>query len=215
MKYFVLGCALLIAVSAVGQVKFGIHGNIISSDLTATLQNIAGVPPNTSTTGVIMNEVYNLGLGGGIHLDFDLGLLTIRVSGDYITLSPDQEKFKNAVQAYAPGLAVSVDGGRITVIQGTANAKLVLFPFPVVKIYATGGGGFAPVSSTTATLTLGTTKITLEPITKQTVGTANVGAGVDIALGSMALFGEIKLNWLWLKEGTLGYLPIGTVGLTF
>lgn len=221
MKYVVLCCAFLLAVSATAQVpgpsvKFGVHGNLISSDLTAKLQKFAGVTPGTSTTEVALKEVYGLGLGGGIHLDIDLGILSFRVSGDYITMSPDKDKFKTVVQPLVPaGQTATVDGGRIDVIQGTANAKLVILPLPIVKPYLTGGGGFAKASSSEVTLAIGTASIKFEPVKGQTVGTANAGAGVDISLGGLALFGEIKLNWLWLEEGTLSYLPIATVGLTF
>ena len=49
----------------------------------------------------------------------------------------------------------------------------------------------------------------------KTLTTANVGAGVDLTLGGLTLFGELKLNWIFTDEKTSSQVPIGTVGITF
>jgi hypothetical protein len=98
----------------------------------------------------------------------------------------------------------------------------VLFPLPVVHIYATGGIGLASIKFQSATVTvpgLGATTVDdpgkLLGIDKQTKMTTNVGAGIDIALGGLALFGEVKLNWIFTDPNTTSMVPIGTVGITF
>ena len=92
-------------------VNFGIHGNVISSDINAVVRDVAGLPDPNGTYEVALEEVYGLGLGGGLHLDVDLGLLTFRLSGDYVTLSPDEEKFASAIQVYFPVPLTFVEGG--------------------------------------------------------------------------------------------------------
>ncbi|MBP1648227.1 MAG: hypothetical protein H6Q30_1672, partial [Bacteroidetes bacterium] len=52
-------------------------------------------------------------------------------------------------------------------------------------------------------------------IDSQTKMTTNVGAGLDIALGGITLFGEVKLNWIYTDPNTTAMIPIGTVGITF
>src|SRR5512135_1836560 len=112
MRRYLLFLALLISTAASAQsIRFGLHGNMINSDINATIQRISGIPTTTSQVQVALSEIYGLGLGGGIHVDLELSVLSIRVSGDYITLSPDKDKFKNYVQVVVPGLPVQfVDG---------------------------------------------------------------------------------------------------------
>ena len=83
-------------------VDFGVHGNIISSEINAVLRDIAGLPAPSGTYEIALEEVYGLGLGGGLHLDVDIGLLTFRLSGDYVTLSPDEEKFAERCSGVLP-----------------------------------------------------------------------------------------------------------------
>jgi hypothetical protein len=223
MKHLIVfGSVMLITLSASAQtpgvsVEFGVQGNVISSNINAVLRDVAGIAPPTSTYELALEEVYGLGLGGGVHLDVNLGILSFRVYGDYVTLSPDGAKFEDAVQAYFPGAPFKyIEGGRIDIYSGNVNLKLVILPLPVVKPYLTGGGGVAHVKTTPAKLSFaGNPLPDFEILKAQTVGTLNVGAGVDFWLGPVALFGEIKVNWLFIEEGTSTYVPVGTVGITF
>lgn len=218
MKRFLLSCALLLSSMAWAQsIGFGVHGNMINSKINAKVKEIAGLTPTSGVLQVALDEVYGLGLGGGVHFDINLSVLTIRVSGDYITLSPDKDKFQAYVQQVIPGLPVKfVDGGKVDMISGTANAKLNIIPLPVFKPYVTGGVGLSNVNATEVTLSLGTANLApVSILKKQTVATYNLGAGADIELGSTALFVELKVNWIGLEEGTSTYVPIVTAGLTF
>jgi hypothetical protein len=49
----------------------------------------------------------------------------------------------------------------------------------------------------------------------QTKPTANVGAGVEINLGGVTLFGEAKVNWIMTEGETSTQVPLATIGLTF
>jgi len=190
---------------------------MISSNINAVLRDVAGMAPPSGTYELALEEVYGLGLGGGVHLDVNLGLLSFRVYGDYISLSPDKDKFASAVQRYFPGANIQfVEGGRIEMYSGSVNLKFTILPIPVVKPYLTGGGGLAHVKTTPAKLSFAGTPIPeFEILKTQNVGTINAGAGVDLGLGPITLFGEIKLNWIFIEEGTSTFVPIGTVGLTF
>jgi opacity protein-like surface antigen len=206
MKYRVLCLAILFAVATSAQaqpVAFGIHGNLVNF-------NFAGD----------FKEVYSLGYGGGAHLDFHLPILTLRLSGDYITISPDKEKYKSLLAQYvgaAIASGVTVDGLRINVISGNVNLKLPVLPLPVISVYATGGAGVVRLSATDATVTLnGAPLTTVKAPDAQTKASLNAGAGVDINLGgSMTLFGEVKVNWILTEGQTSTMVPLATVGLTF
>jgi opacity protein-like surface antigen len=218
MKRFLLSVALLLSTVASAQsIKFGIHGNLINSEINAKVKEIAGISPSTGTLQVALDQVYGLGVGGGVHFDVNLSVLSIRISGDYITLSPDKDKFRTYVQQVVPGLPVQfVDGGRVDMISGSANLKLVVLPLPVLQPYISGGAGLANVRATDVTLSLNGTNLSPVSILKtQTVGTFNAGAGADIVLGGLTIFGEIKANWILLDEGTSTFVPIVTAGITF
>ncbi len=219
MKKLIVLCALLFTLQAVAQVpgpsvSFGIQGDMINADLNAHLKQIAGLP-NGGFVDIALEQVYGLGLGGGIHLDIDLGLLSFRISGDYVTLSPDKDKFKAFIGTIFPGVEF-VEGGRVDLITGTVNAKLTIVPLPVVKPYVTGGGGVANITTTDAKLRFnGNDLPPFKILQSQTVGTVNAGVGIDLAFGGLALYGEIKVNKIFLKEGSGTFIPIATVGLTF
>ncbi len=204
-------CILLATAPSFAQVSFGIQGNAF----------------NFNTEGVA-NDIYGLGLGGGIHLDLGTPIIGIRVQGDYLFLNPDKAKYtKYAVSLLGAALAqgASIDGGKMEVWTANANAKLVLFPLPVVHIYATGGIGMASISFSEATINIPSVNVSrklteaevgqLLGLDKQTKMTTNVGAGLDISLGGLTLYGELKLNWIWTTPNTSSQVPIGTVGLTF
>ena len=204
-------CILLATATSSAQVGFGVQGN-------AT---------NFNTEG-IANDIYGLGLGGGLHVDFGTPVIGIRVSGDYMFMSPDKDKYSAyAVSMIGQTLAqgATIDGGKMEVFSANANAKLVILPLPVVHIYATGGIGVARVKFNEATVNIPSVgyskKLTEDEIAdllgidSQTKMTTNVGAGLDIALGGITLFGEVKLNWIYTDPNTTAMIPIGTVGITF
>lgn len=219
MKRLLLCGALLLAVSASAQtVGFGVHGNMFNSDVNAKVRQWAGITPSPGTTiDVALEEVYGLGLGGGAHLDIGLGLLGIRISADYLTLSPDKDKFKSYIQAALPGVPVEVvEGGKVEMISGSANLKLTILPLPILRPYITGGAGVTNVSVSDVVLSLNGVRLPAYAILKkQTVGSFNAGAGVDLDLKALTLFAEAKVNWIMLEEGTTTYLPIITAGVTF
>jgi hypothetical protein len=218
MKHLLLLCVLCFAISASAQtIGFGVHGNMINSDVNAKVKEILNLNETTpGTLQVALDEVYGLGFGGGIHLDISLPIISVRISGDYLTISPDKDKFSQYVKQSFGALPVSyVEGGKVDMISGNANIKLVVLPLPVFKPYATGGIGVCNVQATDVTLKFGNNNITTSILKKQTVMTYNVGVGLDIQLGSVAIFAELKGNWIPLDEGTVSLLPIATAGITF
>ena len=218
MKRLLLFGALLMATTASAQsIGFGVHGNMFNSDINAKAKSIAGIQNSTGTAQVAIEEVYGLGLGGGVHFDVGLGPVKLRISGDYLTLSPDKDKFKSYVQSVLPGFPVSfVEGGKVDMISGSANLKLVILPLPVVNPYITGGGGVTNVSATDVILSVNGAKLAPISILKnQTVGSFNAGAGVDLDFKAFAVYAEARVNWIMLDEGTSTYVPIITAGITF
>ena len=203
MKRLILCCALLIAVSltAQSQVRFGIQGDF-------TNVNVAGA----------VKDIYGLGLGGGIHFDINAGPLGLRLSGDYVFLSPDKDKYRALLATYLGSAAsgFSIDGGRIDVISGNLNLKLDVLPLPVIHVYATGGGGLVNLSVTEAKITFNGAPITTFPAMKtQTKASVNAGAGVDLSLGGLTLYGEVKIVWIMTEGETSTQVPLATIGLTF
>ena len=206
MKYLVLSIALLVAVStaAVAQVHFGIHGNVTNFNFGGDLDNI-----------------YGLGYGGGVHLDFKLPiLLSFRLSGDYLMLSPDKGKYQTFLARFVgPAVAsgITIDGGRIDVYSTNLNAKLDVLPLPVIHVYATGGVGYVRLSSTDAKLNFnGLPPVAVNaPVQTQSKPSVNAGAGVDLDLGPITLYGEVKVTWILTEGKTSTEVPLGTVGITF
>ncbi len=219
MKRILLFCALLIAYSASAQsIGFGVHGNMLNSDVNAKVKELLQLDQtNSGTLQVALDEVYGLGYGGGVHLDFNLPVITIRISGDYLTVSPDKDKFSTFVRQSFGNLPVSyVDGGKVDMISGNANAKIVVLPLPVVKPYVTGGVGLCNVNATEVTLSIGGANLKPVPILKtQTVFSYNAGVGVDFDFSGTAIFAEMKFNWINVDEGTVALVPIVTAGITF
>lgn len=224
MRTFVLSMALLLVVTftASAQVAFGVQGNLVNFKVSDELKQIAGLPQGNPET-VALEDVYGMGYGGGVHLDFSLGIFSLRVSGDYVTLTPDNEKFQTFLAQFvgASSTAFTVDGGRIEIIGGSANLKLVVFPLPVVKPYITGGIGISQVKAHETKVTY-TPPAPLSPITtnvtlieKQNPWTLNGGVGVDLVFGGLSLYVEVKVTAFYLEGGTSTYLPISSLGLTF
>jgi len=199
MKYCILFCAVLIAFSTAAQaqsVGFGVQGDIVNFNFAGDLK-----------------EVYSLGYGGGAHVDFHLGFVSLRLSGDYLLLTPDAAKVAELAGS-VPG--VTIDGLKITAISGNLNLKVPLIPLPVVSIYATGGGGVVYLKATDATvLYQGSPVTTVKAPDPQTKAALNAGAGADFSLGGVTLYAELKVNWILTEGETSTMVPLGTVGITF
>jgi opacity protein-like surface antigen len=200
-------------------VGFGIQGDVTNFKIGGDIARITGLSASPgNTTSLALQEVYGLGVGGGIHFDIGLPFLSFRISGDYLTLSPDNTKFQAFVRTYVglPGATVAVDGGRITMLSGNVNLKLNILPLPVIKPYVTGGAGMANLKAEDLSISVGALKVSgFQLIQTQTVSTFNLGAGLDLDFGGIAIFGEVKVNWVMLKEGTSVEVPIATAGITF
>ena len=216
MKYFVLCCTVLIAFSASAQVSagFGVQGDAINFNLG----NVAS-PTNVTLgnfTGDI-KDIYGIGYGGGIHFDVKMPILSFRVSGDYLTLSPDKNKYTDLLRPFLGGAAsaINIDGGKIDIYSVSANLKLTLIPLPVIGIYATGGAGYVRVNVADAKVTFNGLPLTTLKVEAQNKPAANAGAGVDLSFGGLTLYGELKITWIFTDPKTSTAIPYGTVGLTF
>jgi hypothetical protein len=129
-------------------------------------------------------------------------------------LSPDKAKYQSLLGPL--GSQVTIDGGRIDIYSANLNLKFNILPLPVIHVYVTGGGGFVDIKMNDATLSLGTFKLaTVKAFDTQTKPTLNAGAGVDIKLGPVALFAELKVNFIMTTGKTSSEVPLATVGLTF
>jgi opacity protein-like surface antigen len=218
MKYFILCCAALIAFSPSAQaqsVGFGVQGDVINFNV-GNVSNAFSVTTGDFTGD--LKDIYGLGYGGGVHLDLKLPILSFRVSADYISLSPNRDKYVTLLRKYAGNAAsaISIDGGRIDIYAANINLKLEVVPLPVVSIYATGGVGLVRVSVSEAKVSFNGFPLTTFPaVASQTKPAANVGAGVDLSLGGLTLFGELKIDFIFTDPKTSTAIPFATVGITF
>ncbi len=228
MKPFALLCALLVmAIPVTGLAQgspfsFGIQGDITNVNVGGG--NVTAIKISNGTVAGIggsVQDLFGIGYGGGLHVDMNLGLLSFRLEGDYITLSPDQSKLQSMIAAAtgSPALAAqfTVDGGKIQIYNAAVNGKLVLFPIPFFRIYGTGGVGLAALTVDKATLSLNGNPIyTVQPINTQTQFAYNIGAGVDIGSGKgFTLYAEARLNFVTTSPKTTAQVPVGIVGITF
>jgi hypothetical protein len=224
MKYFLLflACALLITSPASAQVptptlasvSWGIHANLTN----VKVGNVTNVVSANKDYTDALKDIYGIGYGGGLHLDVKLAILSFRVSGDYLTLSPDKAKYQALAATYLGSLAtgVGIDGGRIDVFAGSVDVKLNLLPLPIIGIYAIGGGGLVNLSVSKLTVTYNGQPVqTIPAVASQTKPAVNAGVGADISLGGLTLFGEVKLEWVFTDPNTTTQIPFATVGLTF
>lgn len=216
MKRAILFCAVLalFASSARTQgVGIGVQGDLVNFNLGIAQTKLT--IPNLNATvdySAILKNVYGLGYGGGVHFDVNFVLLSFRLSGDYIMLSPDKQKYQS--QFGVPG--ITIDGGRIDIYSANANLKLVVLPLPVIHVYLTGGAGVVRLNTHDATLSYNGFKIfTLPAFQSQTEPTVNAGAGVDLQLGPIALFAELKVNFIMTQGKTSSEVPLATAGITF
>ena len=217
MKRVILFCAVLVAFTASAGaqgLRFGIQGDFVNFNLGVAQTNVQIPNVGSLDLSSMVTKIYGLGYGGGLHFDVDLGLVSFRLSGDYIMLSPDKAKYQSLLGPI--GAQVTVDGGRIDIYSGNLNLKLNILPLPVIHVYVTGGAGFVDIKMNDATLSLGTFKLaTVKAFDSQTKPTLNAGAGVDLKLGPIALFAELKVNFIMTSGKTSSEVPLATVGLTF
>jgi hypothetical protein len=222
MKYLALCSAFLIAFTASAQVPtpsvvsfaFGIHGNLTN----VKVGNVTNVVSANQDYTDALKDIYGLGYGGGIHFDVKLAILSFRLSGDYLTLSPDKNKYQDLARKYVGNLAagVGIDGGRIDVFAASVDAKLNLLPLPLVSVYAIGGGGLVNLSVSKLTVTYnGSTVQSIPAVASQTKPAVNAGVGADISLGGVTLFGEVKVEWIFTNPNTTTQVPFATIGVTF
>ena len=218
MRTYALCFAMLIGFTASAQtVEFGLHGNILNFNVPEEITNIAGIPPATTET-LALQEVYGVGYGGGIHLNFVLGILRFRLAGDYSMITPDNSKFQTFLAQYvgASASAFRVEGGKVTIYGGEANLKLTILPIPVFQPYIAGGIGLSHVKADETKITYNNTPLApIEMIKEQTVMTLNGGVGADFVLGPLSLYAEVRVNAFFLDPTTATYLPVGTLGITF
>jgi len=218
MKRLLLCCVVLITFAASAEAQglgFGVQGDLINFNLGTVKTNVtlpgAGSAVDFST---LFEQIYGLGYGGGAHIDVDLGLLAFRISGDYVSISPDKQKYQSLLGSL--GFQFVVDGGKIEIWQANANAKFTIFPLPVVHVYLTGGGGVVQLHMNDASLSFnGLPLTTIKGIPTQTKPTLNAGAGVDFKLGKIALFAELKVNFILTEGKSSSEVPLATAGITF
>lgn len=206
----VAGMLLVLVRPALAQpgpsVDLGLHANITLLDLPGP--EINGARP--------LSDIYGTGFGGGVHLDIGLPVLAIRFSGDYISFSPDNDRYREALARLTGNAAsqFSLDGGQISIISASVNGKMPILPLPVVSPYLTGGIGLARLSvDATTVLFNGSPSSAFPSFSSETNTTVNLGAGVDVTLG-ITLFVEGKYTWIFTEGETSTYVPI-TLGVTF
>ena len=183
-----------------GLIAFGLHANGASINVSGELK-----------------DAYGPGYGGGAHVDFNLPVISLRVSGDYISFSPDNDKYRQILARLVGGTAAAgwaIDGGSISILSANANVKWGLLPLPIVKPYLTGGVGLARLGVSDATVKYnGVSQGSLPGVKAQTQTAFNVGLGVDFSIG-VTLFIEAKYTWILTEGETSTYAPV-SIGITF
>ncbi len=213
MKKLLICFALVFATPAFAQLgpigpslAFGVHANFTNLNLPGPSVN--GTSP--------LKDVYGGGYGGGAHVDISFVTLGIRVSGDYFTFSPDNDKYRAALAALVGSAAsqFSLDGGRVSIFSGNVNAKMGVLPIPIISPYLTGGIGLARISADeTKVIYQGQPTKSFPSFSSETKTSFNIGAGVDFKLG-VDLFLEVKYTWILTDNQTSTYVPV-TIGVTF
>lgn len=214
-SFSLLAVALCLAAAAVAQpvvgafvptVNFGAHVNLTNS-------NFPGPTINGSTA---LQDVYGAGFGGGLHLDIQLAMLSLRISGDYLSFSPDNDEYQKGLQNLIGSAATqfTIEGGGLTMWSGNLNAKMAILPLPVIKPYLTGGVGFASLNIADAKVMQNGVETKAYPGFPSVTKTAwNVGAGVDLSIG-VTLYLEVKYVWVMTDPETSTMFPV-TIGITF
>jgi opacity protein-like surface antigen len=207
--------ALCMATAAVAQpvvggfipsVNFGAHVNLTNA-------NFPGPSINGTTA---FKDVYGPGFGGGVHLDVNFAMLSLRLSGDYLRFSPDNAKYQQGLQDLIGSAAAqfTIEGGGITMWSGNLNAKMAILPLPIIKPYLTGGFGFASLNADGAKVMQNGAETKAYPgFSSETKTMWNAGAGVDFSIG-VTLFLEVKYVWVMTEPETSTLVPV-TIGITF
>jgi opacity protein-like surface antigen len=214
MRSFALVVALLVTTAAIAQplgglgpsVNFGAHVNFMNA-------NFPGPQINGATA---LKDVYGAGFGGGVHIDVALAMVSFRVSGDYLSFSPDNDKYRKGLEGIIGTAAgqFSVQGGGITMWSGNLNAKMAILPLPVIKPYMTAGVGLARLSVDDAKVMQGGTETkAYGGFSSETKTAWNVGVGVDLSIG-VTVFLEAKYMWVVTDPETSTLVPV-TIGITF
>lgn len=203
----ILVLALAVPAFAIGpSVAVGAHANF-------TLSNLPG-PATAGATS--LKDVYGLGIGGGLHLDVNLMVLSFRLSGDYLHYSLDQDKFRDSFRPLFGNSVsqLSIDGGGLGIYTLTANGKMNILPLPIVTPYLTGGVGLAWLSRDEVKTSISGVGGATTPSETQSARTViNLGAGVDFQLG-ITFFVEAKYAWIFTEGESSSYVPL-TIGVSF
>jgi opacity protein-like surface antigen len=187
-------------------VSIGLHANFTNA-------NFPG--PEINGTNAL-EDVYGAGFGGGVHFDVRFVMFSVRLSADYLNFSPDNDKYREGLAKLIGSAAsqFSVDGGGITFLSLTANAKWAILPLPIVSPYLTGGIGLARLSADeTKILQNGVQTNQFAGFKSETQTSLNVGAGVDLNIG-VALFLEVRYTWVLTDPNTSTLVPV-SLGITF
>ena len=186
---------------------FGVHANFTSSSFPG---------PSVSGVNQQIGSAYGVGLGGGVHLDANLMIVSFRLSADYIHYGIDQNKFRDSFRPLFGSAAdqMSISGGGLGIVSVSANGKMPILPLPFITPYATGGIGLAWLTRDAITTSVtGFPGNTFPSSTQGGKTQVDVGLGVDVKLG-IALFLEVKYAWIFTDVATSTYVPV-TVGVTF
>jgi len=190
---------------------FGVHANFTSSSFPG---------PSVSGVNQQIGSAYGVGLGGGVHLDANLMIVSFRLSADYIHYGIDQNKFRDSFGAAVAALGIpkdqiAVSGGGLGITAISLNGKMPLLPLPIISPYVTGGVGLAWLSRDEMKTSInGTPYSNTFPSSTQSGKTqVDVGLGVDLKIG-ISLFLEVKYAWIFTDVATSTYVPV-TVGVTF
>lgn len=196
---FLLLCSVSIATAQVS-LGWGVHGEAAQVDV-----------------GGALSSVYGWGYGGGAHLDVDLMMISLRFSGDYTSIAPNQDKYRSELATLLGTTATryTIDGGDLRFLSASANVKWKILPLPIISPYLTGGVGTMRISTSDLTVKYQGTVIGGVPnVGTQTKSAINLGAGVDIRLAGIALFVEGRYTWILTEGDKTGYVPI-SIGITF
>lgn len=203
MKQAVMFCVLALATTTVfaqtPSIGFGVQGNFGSVNVAEP-----------------MKSVYGPGYGGGAHLDINFAMLALRVSGDYITFAPDNDKYRQVLGGLtgSAASAFAIEGGRINIFSGNINLKTTFLPLPIITPYITGGVGLANISVDDAKITFnGVPQGSIAGVKGETKTALNLGAGVDLKIG-ITLYIEAKYTWIFTEGETSTYIPV-SIGVTF
>jgi opacity protein-like surface antigen len=207
--------ALLIALSAVSSralalgpgFAFGVHANFTTSKFPG---------PSVSGVNQQISSAYGVGWGGGVHVDANLMVFSLRLTGDYIHYSIDENKFRDSFRPLF-GAAVdqmSISGGGLGIAALAVNGKMPILPLPILTPYITGGLGLSWVNRDEVTTSITGSSGNKFPSSSQGGKTSvDIGVGVDLRLG-IELFVEVKYAWIFTDVSTSTYVPV-SVGVTF